>query len=82
MYALFSVIRVGGTFTLGSFFRALKAKETPYITGKTRPIYALNVYTEGWKDSEWYYEYYSHNLEIGNHRTAPRSNSGSFFVCK
>ncbi len=41
MYALFSVIRVGGTFTLGRFFRALEAKENPYNTGKIRPIYAL-----------------------------------------
>lgn len=53
MYALFSVLQVGGTFTLGSFFRALKAKESPYITGKIRPIYTLNVYTKVWKYSEW-----------------------------
>lgn len=47
MYALFGVSRVGGTFTLGRFFRALKAKETPCITGKTRPIYALFGVTSG-----------------------------------
>ena len=47
MYALFGVSRVGGTFILGRFFRALKAKENPYITGKIRPMYALFCVTSG-----------------------------------
>ena len=47
MYALFSVLQVGDTFTLGRIFRTLKAKETPCITGKTRPIYALFGVTSG-----------------------------------
>lgn len=47
MYALFGVYRMGGTFTLGRIFRTLKAKETPCITGKTRPIYALFGVTSG-----------------------------------
>lgn len=40
MYALFSVSQVGDTFTLERIFLALKAKGTPCITGKIRPIYA------------------------------------------
>ena len=41
MYALFGVIRVGGTFTLGRYFHASKAKRNPYKWGEIRPIYAL-----------------------------------------
>jgi hypothetical protein len=52
MYALLSETRVGGTFTLGRFFRALKAKESPYITGKIRPMYALFCVTSGVKYRE------------------------------
>ena len=38
MYALFSVIRVGGTFTLGRYFHASKAKET-LINGEKYALY-------------------------------------------
>ena len=41
MYALFGVSRVDGTFTLGRYFHASKAKRSPYKWGEIRPIYAL-----------------------------------------
>lgn len=80
MYALFSVLQVGDTFTLGRIFRTLKAKETPCITGKTRPIYALFGVTSGVENRERQNKYYSHNLNIGNHRSALRIGSEGIFL--
>ena len=47
MYALFGVSRVGGTFPLGRYFHASKAKGSPYKWGEIRPIYALFSVTSG-----------------------------------
>lgn len=53
MYALFSVLQVGGTFTLGRYFHASKAKRSPYKWGEIRPIDALFCVTSGVEYREW-----------------------------